>query len=71
MLLTFSVVLSFAMQLLEVEDVVEETPVVTAWLALSMFMLELLADVLMFASYRKETTGCVLKHDPAPSGPHR
>lgn len=71
MLLAFSVVFSFAIQLLEVEDVVDETPVVTAWLALSIFMVELLAAGLMFASYHKETTDCVLKHDPALNAPHQ
>lgn len=61
MLLVFSVVFSLAMQLLEVEDVVDETP--AAWLALSIFLVQLLANALIFASYHKDTYDRVLKHD--------
>lgn len=50
MLLTLAVALSFAIQLLEVEDVVDETPVVTFWLTLSMFMLLMLANEPTLAS---------------------
>lgn len=49
-LLTLAVALSFAIQLLEVEDVVDETPVVTFWLTLSMFMLLMLANEPTLAS---------------------
>lgn len=59
------------MQLLEVEDVVDETPVVTAWLALSIFMVQLLANALIFASYRKETPDFGLKHDPVLYDAHQ
>lgn len=69
MLMAFSVVLSLAMQLLEVEDVVDETPVVTAWLALSILLLQLLASALIFANYYKDTYHCVLKHDPVLNDP--
>lgn len=65
MLLAFSVVCSLAMQLLEVEDVVDETPVVAAWFAFSIILLQLGANALIFASYHKDTYKCVLKHDPA------
>lgn len=51
MLLALAVALSFAIQLTEVEDVVDETPAVTDWLTLSIFMMRLmLADVLTLAS---------------------
>lgn len=50
------------MQLLEVEDVVDETPVVTAWLAFSIFLVQLLANALIFASYQQKTRTTVFQN---------
>lgn len=44
MLLTLGVELSFATQLLEADDVVDETPDVTVWFALSTFMVVIPAN---------------------------
>lgn len=63
MLLTLAVALSFAIQLLEVEDVVDETPVVTAWLTLSIFMLLMLANAQTLASYHEEISKYAQKRD--------
>lgn len=43
-LLTLGVELSFATQLLETDDVVDETPDVTVWFALSTFIVVYLAN---------------------------
>lgn len=56
-LLTLGVELSFATQLLETDDVVDETPDVTVWFALSTFIVIYLANGYPLLAY----TSCELE----------